>query len=90
VVLGETTDVKEKTTILLEAFMDKVSTVLATPREAIVPKNTLSSYGLDSIVAVEFRKWFRNSVGVDVPLFDILGAGSIGVLCEKAVAVMMA
>jgi aryl carrier-like protein len=90
VILGETSDITEKTTILLEAFMDKVSAVLATPRESIVPKNTLSSYGLDSIVAVEFRKWFRNSVGVDVPLFDILGAGSIGGLCEKAVAMLMA
>ena len=88
VLLGEAADPVERSTILLEAFMDKVSAVLATPREAIVHKNPLSSYGLDSIVAVEFRKWFRNSVGADVALFDILGAGSIGSLCEKAITMM--
>lgn len=51
--------------------------------ELIKPQNPLSAYGLDSIVAVEFRKWFSKSVGVDLALFDILGSKSINALVTK-------
>jgi len=83
--LGEESDPQRKTEILLDAFIEKIAQILATPRDAILPGNTLSAYGLDSIVAVEFRKWFRKEVQVDIALFDILGAQSIQGLIEKVV-----
>jgi NADPH:quinone reductase-like Zn-dependent oxidoreductase/NAD(P)-dependent dehydrogenase (short-subunit alcohol dehydrogenase family)/aryl carrier-like protein len=81
--LNDEPDIEKKTEILLDAFLEKIASVLATPRESILPSNPLSAYGLDSIVAVEFRKWFR-SVQVDIALFDILGAQSISALVSKA------
>jgi acyl transferase domain-containing protein/NADPH:quinone reductase-like Zn-dependent oxidoreductase/NRPS condensation-like uncharacterized protein/aryl carrier-like protein len=84
VLLKAAADVDEKARILTEAFIEKVAQVLGTPVESIHPKNPLSAYGLDSIVAVEFRKWFAQTIAVEMPLFDILGATSIEALTLKA------
>lgn len=81
--LSEEPDIEKKTEILLDGFLEKIASVLATPRESILPSNPLSAYGLDSIVAVEFRKWFRKEVQADIALFDILGATSINALVSK-------
>ncbi|KAL3426470.1 beta-ketoacyl synthase domain-containing protein [Phlyctema vagabunda] len=74
---------EEKSTILLHVFVEKVASVLVIPADAILPANPLSAYGLDSIVALEFRKWFSQTLGVDIPLFEIVGAKSITILLEK-------
>jgi acyl transferase domain-containing protein/NADPH:quinone reductase-like Zn-dependent oxidoreductase/aryl carrier-like protein len=83
-VLKAAADVEERALVLREAFIEKVAQVLGTPVESIHPKNPLSAYGLDSIVAVEFRKWFAQTIAVEIPLFDILGATSIEALTLKA------
>ncbi|GAD98579.1 polyketide synthase [Paecilomyces variotii No. 5] len=84
---GQTT-AEERTSLLLEAFIEKIAAVLAVPADTIQPSNPLSAYGLDSIVAVEFRKWFAKTVGVDLALFDVLGAASIIALVNKAVGLI--
>lgn len=76
-------DAGERTTILLAAFIEKVATVLSVAADTIQPSNPLSAYGLDSIIAVEFRKWFSRSVSVDIAVFDVLGAPSIMALVNK-------
>lgn len=75
----------ECTSILTAAFVDKVSAVSGVDVDQIHPSNPLSAYGLDSLVAVELRKWFAKAVGVDVALFDILGSKTINALLSKAV-----
>ncbi|KAK1445344.1 beta-ketoacyl synthase domain-containing protein [Colletotrichum cuscutae] len=82
--LREESDPEKRTEIVLDNFLDKIAQVLATPKESIIPSNPLSAYGLDSIVAVEFRKHFRKEIQVDIALFDILGAASITALVQKA------
>ncbi|GES59003.1 hypothetical protein ATETN484_0003022500 [Aspergillus terreus] len=88
VLLQTASSVDERTAIALEAFITKVAGVLGTPPESITPSNALSFYGLDSIVAVEFRRWFKEVTGVDVSLFDILAAQSIRDLVGKVVSTM--
>lgn len=83
VLLSTVTDVAERTTLLTASFVDKIAAVLGVSAESVQPQNPLSAYGLDSIVAVEFRKWFSKSVGVDLALFDILGSKSISALVSK-------
>lgn len=78
------TDPKERINLLTTAFIEKVAAVLAVSSDIIQPKNPLSAYGLDSIVAVEFRKWFSKTVGVDLSLFDVLGSKSINALVTRA------
>ncbi|KAL8718302.1 MAG: hypothetical protein Q9225_004544 [Loekoesia sp. 1 TL-2023] len=77
------TDVVERANLLTASFIEKIAAVLGVASESIQPQNPLSAYGLDSIVAVEFRKWFSKSVGVDLALFDILGSTSINALVTK-------
>jgi acyl transferase domain-containing protein/NADPH:quinone reductase-like Zn-dependent oxidoreductase/NAD(P)-dependent dehydrogenase (short-subunit alcohol dehydrogenase family) len=75
---------EERSAIMTEAFVEKISAVLGIATESITPSNALSAYGLDSIVAVEFRRWFTKVVEVDLSLFDVLGAASISALLAKA------
>ncbi|KAL6857742.1 putative Hybrid PKS-NRPS biosynthetic cluster [Amphichorda felina] len=75
---------EDKTELLTSAFIEKVSAVMGVPAESIQKVQPLTAYGLDSIVAVEFRKWFSTAASVDVPLFDILGSKSIAALTAKA------
>lgn len=86
--LAAESDPEAQECIILDAFIDKVSKVLATPREIILPSNNLSSYGLDSLVAAEFRAWFRKELQVDIALFDILSAQSIQALVTKSAKLM--
>ncbi|KAK0669442.1 putative polyketide synthase [Cercophora samala] len=86
--LASVKSIEDKITILQQVFIQKVATVLSTPTESILSTNPLSFYGLDSIVAVEFRKWFKETADVDLSLFDILGAKTIQGLVEKVVASM--
>ncbi|KAL8810346.1 MAG: hypothetical protein Q9200_002647 [Gallowayella weberi] len=83
VLLSTVTDVAERANLLTASFVEKIAAVLGVAAESVQPQNPLSAYGLDSIVAVEFRKWFSKSVGVDLALFDILGSKSISALVTK-------
>ena len=71
--------------LLLNGFLDKTSAVLGVSRDSMKAANALSAYGLDSIVAVELRKWLQDVVvGTEVSLFDLMNAASIGEVVEKA------
>lgn len=89
VALRRAVDIDERIKLLTEAFIEKIANLLEVPTSTIEAGSPLSAYGLDSIVAVEFRKWFFTTVAVDVTLFDILGAKSIralvGKLCEAMI-----
>ncbi|CAI6031548.1 unnamed protein product [Clonostachys chloroleuca] len=82
--LKSTTSSDERIELLTAAFINKVASVMGTPAESIQQAQPLTAYGLDSIVAIEFRKWFSTEASLDVPLFDILGAKSIKCLTSKA------
>ena len=88
--LASAADPAERIDILTTAFIEKVAAVLAVAPDNIRSSDPLSAYGLDSIVAVEFRKWFAKSVGVDLALFDVLGSKSINALIAKAASMIKA
>ncbi len=87
--LKAATTLEERTAILTSAFIEKTAAVLGAEVASIDSSNPLSMYGLDSIVAVEFRKWFSTTINVDVALFDILSSPSINALIAKAASVMV-
>ncbi|KAI9676001.1 MAG: Type I Iterative PKS [Caeruleum heppii] len=53
--------------------------------EALEPGKPLSSYGLDSLAAVEFRNWVRVELGAELTTLEISNASSLIGLCEKIV-----
>lgn len=54
--------------------------------EPMEPAKSLSSYGLDSLGAVEFRNWVRMELGAELTTLEITNATSLIALCEKIVS----
>ena len=59
------------------AIVEKVSQVLVVPVEDISPLRAISSYGGDSLAAVELRNWFVSGLEANVGVMEILGGKSI-------------
>lgn len=45
--------------------------------EDVDAKQSLSALGVDSLVAIEIRNWFRQSLGLDISVLEIMNAGSM-------------
>lgn len=45
----------------------------------------LSSYGIDSLAAVDLRNWCKKTLEVELTTLDVLNASSLGALCTKLV-----
>lgn len=56
--------------------------------EPMEPGKPLSSYGLDSLAAVEFRNWVRMDLRAELTTLDITNSASLVALCEKIVVKM--
>ncbi|KAM0305055.1 hypothetical protein ACHAO8_011217 [Botrytis cinerea] len=60
-----------------EAFVDRLKRALMIPQdEALNEELTFVEQGVDSITAVEIRTWFLAEIEVDLPVLQILGAGT--------------
>jgi acyl carrier protein len=70
----------EVANIVGEALMKQVSNILATPLEGIEFHNAVSSYGIDSLTAVELRNWVSKTFQVEVAVFDIMGGASFATI----------
>ncbi|KAK5992001.1 Highly reducing polyketide synthase [Cladobotryum mycophilum] len=54
--------------------------------EPMEPGRPLSTYGLDSLAAVEIRNWVRMTLGAELTTLEIVNASSLLSLCEKIVS----
>ncbi|EGX89765.1 polyketide synthase, putative [Cordyceps militaris CM01] len=72
-----------KQAALADAFVDKIAVSLSIASADINIGLPLSSYGMDSLAAVDFRKWFSQELGVNLALFEILGSGTIRAVIER-------
>lgn len=61
-----------------------LSNLMLQSEEDLDLKQSLSSLGLDSLVAIEIRKWWRQSLGLEISVLEIMNTGSIEQLCRKA------
>ncbi|OAR00925.1 hypothetical protein LLEC1_00625 [Akanthomyces lecanii] len=74
---------EDKVKHLTEAFIEKIAMSLSIASTDINIGLPLSSYGMDSLAAVDFRKWFSQELGVNLALFEILGSGTIRNMIER-------
>ena len=81
--LSAATSVDEASTIIANAIRAKLSSLLAIPLDDIDPGKSVSSNGVDSLVAMEFRTFLVKELGADIPLLDIMGTMSVIVLGRK-------
>lgn len=85
--LRAATSLEEATAVAANGVRAKLSSLLAVPQDNIDPTKSISSNGVDSLVAMEFRTYLTKDLGADVPLLDIMGTSSIMVLSQKIASV---
>ncbi|KAL8697282.1 MAG: hypothetical protein Q9201_007201 [Fulgogasparrea decipioides] len=69
--------------IIVTALLHKLTSLLALPVEDIDPKKPVVAYGLDSLVAVEFRNWINVELEANLPLMELMNSPSIEQLAGK-------
>ncbi|KAI8945258.1 polyketide synthase-like protein [Xylaria longipes] len=57
---------------ILAALRRRFSHLLLTPMDQIDHKRSFAQFGVDSMIAAEFRTWLWNSFKIDVPFLDLL------------------
>ncbi|KAF8242157.1 hypothetical protein K440DRAFT_607820 [Wilcoxina mikolae CBS 423.85] len=70
-------DVPSREKLLLVAFKKKLGDILGSVPDNIDESQPLSTFGLDSLSALECRNWFYKELDTDVSVFDLLAGRSI-------------
>ncbi len=63
--------------VVQTAIISKLSRLLAMPVEEIRNDHSVSSYGADSLVAVELRNWLLKQIEAHVQIFELMSALAI-------------
>jgi zearalenone synthase (highly reducing iterative type I polyketide synthase) len=66
------------------AFATKLAKLLIMDRGDLQLGVPVYAYGVDSLVVIELREWFRKAIRSDVVVFDIQGNMSVADLAKKA------
>lgn len=69
--------------VVAEGIVKRLSTTLSIPAGDIDTGKPIHFYGVDSLVAMEFRNWFSKSLGSDIPVLYIMGNSSISTLSYR-------
>ncbi|KAL6710125.1 hypothetical protein ACN47E_009916 [Coniothyrium glycines] len=81
--LSNAGDAAEKESVLRVALLRKLSKSLMMDVSELDASKSMSSYGTDSLVAVEMKNWVQREAKVTVSVFDILQSASIDALVGK-------
>ena len=77
-------DQKSTSKLLAEEIAQQVSTFLMRGDDRIDVSHTLTDVGVDSLVAIEVRNWWKQNFGVEVSVLELRDGGSIQRLGELA------
>jgi emericellamide synthase (highly reducing iterative type I polyketide synthase) len=58
----------------LAALKAKISRLLSIPAPEIQPDRSVSSYGVDSLIAVELRNWIVTQVGAHIQMLELMNS----------------
>jgi hypothetical protein len=70
--LMKATDFMTAVDIICGSMVDKLAKLMMVPASDIDPGKPLSTYGVDSLVAVEVRNWMAKEILVEVSVFEIM------------------
>ncbi|KAF5022679.1 hypothetical protein F66182_5227 [Fusarium sp. NRRL 66182] len=73
---------EESVSFLAGEMGRKINDFLLKPETAIDTSLRLSEMGLDSLTAIELRRWFRQAFGLQVSVLEMMGAASLKHLGE--------
>ncbi|KAK0757870.1 hypothetical protein N5P37_009162 [Trichoderma harzianum] len=83
--LAAATAIDEAFVIVSNEIRLKLSKLLSMAADDIDPGKSISSNGVDSLVATEFRTWLAKTLKADLPMIDIMGTSGILTFSEKVV-----
>lgn len=67
----------ERSGVVMDALKDRLARALGVETDDVDPGRLVSSYGVDSLMAVELRNWMRKDYDVEIAVFDILGGTTV-------------
>lgn len=70
--LSRTTDKRAAIDLICDALVERVAKLMMVPATDIDISKPLTSYGLDSLVAVEVRNWIAENIQVEVSVFEVM------------------
>lgn len=71
------TSVEEAEGLVYTGLAEKVSAILMLDKDEIDGRQPISSYGLDSLVAVEIRNWVTKQTEANLQVLELLSSGSL-------------
>ncbi|GKZ27179.1 type I Iterative Polyketide synthase (PKS) [Aspergillus brasiliensis] len=83
--LSRVTSVDAASEIVCEALVAKLAKSMMMPVDDIEHTRPVSSYGVDSLLAVELRGWIFTELQADVSVFDLLSNIPISMLARRIV-----
>jgi zearalenone synthase (highly reducing iterative type I polyketide synthase) len=78
---------QEASSLISHALCARLARSLQTAPENIDSGKPLHTYGVDSLMAVDFRTWILIQIKAEISLFDVLSGGSIEALASKIAAI---
>ncbi|ORY58512.1 fatty acid synthase S-acetyltransferase [Pseudomassariella vexata] len=82
----QSTDTNERAQIVIRALTAKLARTMSISIDEVELRKPLSSYGVDSLMAVELRNWIGRDFGAQVAVFDIMGGVPIAAVGDLVVA----
>jgi NAD(P)-dependent dehydrogenase (short-subunit alcohol dehydrogenase family) len=76
---------EEKLQVCYKALAAKLAQVLVLSTEDVEPTMSVSSLGLDSLVAIEIRNWIAREANANVQVLELLSTGSLMALADVIV-----
>lgn len=74
----------ESTTYLATEIGKKIYSFMLKPEDDLDISLSLTQIGLDSLMAIELRRWWKLALGMDISVLEIMAAGSIEALGSLA------
>ncbi|KAE8370539.1 hypothetical protein BDV27DRAFT_152132 [Aspergillus caelatus] len=71
--------------LVMDALAHKMSTLLMVSLEDIIPSKSISSYGLNSLVAIEVRNWVFRELESYLQIMEIVSAPSLVYLADRMI-----
>jgi hypothetical protein len=81
-VFQNSSDTGERQQVVVRAIAAKLARAMSISPDDVEPSKPLSSYGVDSLMAVELRNWINKEFISTVAVFDIIGSISIAGVAE--------
>ncbi|CAG8974817.1 hypothetical protein HYALB_00000431 [Hymenoscyphus albidus] len=75
--VSSSASLSDANTIISNSLKTRMASLLMIEEDAVDLDKPIHSFGVDSLVAVEIRNWFKKVVDADIAVFDILGQDSI-------------